>query len=181
MANRMYLMFHSHDRPTTAELAEDACLLAANYLVPVLWIALFDSSDLTYVDVLCTDAEDKDVLESIPTLFTSYAKAHATYAARQAGLAAALGTEHASVLSEWEKFLYSQGQESNLQLDLIELWMLYGDASAVSSEVQEWLEGMRYQSGHGWRKLCDQASLDDPRVSKYGLRGYAWNTEYPLD
>ena len=63
MANRTYLMAHSSECATTAELAEDACLLGANYQVPILWIALFDSSDLAYVDVPCTDSEGRELIE----------------------------------------------------------------------------------------------------------------------
>jgi hypothetical protein len=177
MANRTYLMAHSSERAKTAELAEDACLLGANYQVPILWIALFDSSDLTYVDVPCTDSEGKDVLEKIPTLFTSYAKARAIYATRRAGLKNALAPAHHRALSEWDEFLALKIHESVLQLDLIELWMMYDDPADLALDVQDWLKGVSSQSGHGWQNLCSQANLEDPEVSKYGLRGFPWNAK----
>jgi hypothetical protein len=170
-------MAHSSEFPTTAELAEEACLLGANYQVPILWIALFENSDLTYVDVPCTDSEGKDVLEKIPTLFTSYAKARATYATRRAGLENALGPANSNALSEWEEFLSSQVQELALQLDLIELWMMYDDPADLSLDIREWLEGVSSRSGHGWQNLCSQAHLEDSEVSKYGLRGFPWNAK----
>ena len=170
-------MAHSDERETIADLAEDACLLAANYQVPILWLALFDGSDLTYVDVPCTDSEGRDVLEKIPTLFASFEKTSATYAARQADLAKSLGTANADVLLEWEQFLSSGIQASHLQLDLVELWMMYDDPSDLVLDVQDWLEGVKFQSGPGWQSLCSQAHLDDPEVSRYGLRGFPWNAE----
>jgi hypothetical protein len=177
MANRTYLMAHSNECATTAELAEDACLLGANYQVPILWIALFDSSDLTYVDVPCTDSEGKDVLEKIPTLFTSYAKARAIYDARRAGLEKALAPAHHRALREWEEFLSMQIHGPVLQLDLIELWMMYDGPADLALDIQDWLKGVSSQSGQEWKNLCSQANLEDPEVSKYGLRGFPWNAK----
>lgn len=170
-------MAHSNEHPTTADLMEDACLLAANYQVPILWLALFDGADVRYVEVPCSDAQGNDVLEKIPTLFASFEKASSAYAARRADLANALGAVHANVLQEWDGFLSSTIQASNLQLDLVELWMMYDDPADVLLDVQDWIEGVTCQSGHGWQSLCSQAHLDDPEVSRYGLRGFPWNTE----
>jgi hypothetical protein len=152
-------------------------LLGANYQVPILWIALFDSSDLTYVDVPCTDSEGKDVLEKIPTLLTSYAKARAIYDARRAGLEKALAPAYHRALREWEEFLSMQIHGPVLQLDLIELWMMYDDPADLTFDIQDWLKGVSSQSGQEWQKLCSQANLEDPEVSKYGLRGFPWNAK----
>ncbi|HEX8602340.1 MAG TPA: hypothetical protein VF774_06825 [Pseudoduganella sp.] len=175
MANRTYLMAHSNERATTAGVAEDTCLLAANHQVPILWLALFDDSDLTFVDVPCTDEEGNEVLERIPTFFTSLEKASATYGSRRTNLAAALGAASANVLREWEEFLSSAILQSRLQIDLIELLMMYDDPADFLLDVRDWSDGVACQSGHGWQSLCSQAHLDDPEVSRYGLRGFPWN------
>jgi len=177
VANRTYFMAHCNEHATTADVMEDAFLLAANYQVPILWLALFDGSDLRYVDVPCTDSQGNDVLEKIPTLFASFEKASTTYAVRRTGLANALGAANAKVLHEWDGFLSSTIQASKLQLDLVELWMMYDDPADVILDVQNWIEGVTCQSGHGWQSLCSQAHLDDPEVSRYGLRGFPWNTK----
>lgn len=181
MANRNYFMAHSSESPLTAGAAEDACLLGSNYLVPILWVAQFDDADLTLLHVPCTDAEGNEVVERVPTLFTSHAKAQATYAARRRGLAKALGPAHADAMAEWEAFLSSAVQASHVQVDLTELWMMYDDPMAFGADVQSWLTGVARQAGDGWHFLCGQACLDDLKVRKYGLRGFPWSADLAWD
>lgn len=75
MANRVYLMNHHQSEPALAAELEEACLLAASYQLPILWLALFDSDDLTNVLVHCENDAGEEVSELVLTCFASTEKA----------------------------------------------------------------------------------------------------------
>ncbi|MDP5240887.1 hypothetical protein Q9Q94_15200 [Uliginosibacterium sp. 31-16] len=176
MANRAYLMNHSQEAAIIAAASEESCLLGANYQAPILWVALFEPNDLTFVSVPCTNDNGDEVIEKIPTLFAPTAKAKNTYAARSVSLARALGTENACHISEWEAFLSSDLPASMLQIDLAELWMMYENQTDLELDLREWLSGVNNLSGHEWESLCSQANLNDSEVRRYGLRGFPWQS-----
>ncbi|HQS59700.1 MAG: hypothetical protein B7Y56_02885 [Gallionellales bacterium 35-53-114] len=177
MANRAYLINHSQIAAIAAENSEESCLLGANYQVPILWIALFEPSDLTFVSVSCMNDNGDELIEKIPTLFAPTTKAKSTYAARSVALARSLGTENAHHISEWETFLSSNLPASMLQIDLAELWMMYENQTDLELDIREWLLGVKNPSGHEWENLCSQANLNDPEVRRYGLRGFPWQSK----
>ncbi|MDU8360089.1 hypothetical protein [Pseudomonas syringae group sp. J309-1] len=177
MANRVYLMNHSQSEPALAAELEDACLLAASYQLPILWLALFDSDDLVNVLVHCeNDAGELDS-ELILTCFASTEKALKTYSSRRQDLQAALGADSATSVAEWEAFIASELHGSTVQIDLTELWMMYGDADALDAQVSEWLAGLDDTTSGAWISFCHQANLDDADTRRYGVRGYPWNAK----
>ena len=116
MANRAYLMNHTYGAATTSSNAEESCLLGANYQVPVLWIALFELTDLMFMPVPCTNDNGDERIELIPTLFAPAIKAKSTYAARRVSLARALGPESADSIAAWDEFLSTHILAESLQL-----------------------------------------------------------------
>lgn len=179
MANRAYLMNHTHSTATTASASEEACLLGANNHVPILWVALFEPTDLTFVSVPCTNDNGDEFIEEIPTLFAATNKAKIIYSARRALLARALGKENACHFTEWDEFLTTQLTAPMLQLDLGELWMMYENQSDFELDIRDWLSGVSNPTGHGWEKLCSQAYLEDAEVRRYGIRGFPWQSTVP--
>lgn len=177
MANRAYLMNHAYDVATTSADAEESCLLGANYQVPVLWIALFEPTDLMFMPVPCTNDKGDERIELIPTLFAPASKAKSTYAARRTSLARALGPESADPIAEWEELLSTHIPAASLQVDVGELWIMYENPTDCELDLRDWLTGVVNQSGVGWANLCSQAKLDDPEVKRYGLRGFPWHSE----
>jgi len=174
VANRVYLMNHEHREPLTAAQAESACLLGANYQIPVLWVALFRAADLTTMPVSCTADSGEEVIESVPTLFTTSEKARATYTTRSSALVKALGAENSSFIQEWESFLASEVRAPFLQLDLGELWMMYDPRSDLEVDLRDWLEAVDTRSGREWNSLSSQANLGREEVRRYGIRGFPW-------
>ena len=170
-------MNHSNHAPTTAEASDDACLLGANYQVPILWVALFEPDDLTFVSVPCTNDNGDELIEEVPTLFATTEKAKSTYAKRITPLAKALGEESAVHIHEWEDFLSTELSAPILQLDLIELWMMYENQTDFELDIREWLSAIGNPSGREWNSLCSQAHLDDPEVRQYGIRGFPWQSK----
>lgn len=170
-------MNHSHSAATTAADAEESCLLGANYQLPILWVALFEPNDLTYVSVPCMNDDGDELIEKIPTLFAPSVKAKSAYAARRLSLTNALGTENAGPIAEWEDLLSSHITAPFLQVDLAELWMMYEDRTDLELDLREWLSGVENHSGNGWKSLCSQANLNDPEVQRYGIRGFPWQCE----
>lgn len=177
MANRVYLMNHNQSEPALAADLEDACLLAASYQLPILWLALFDSDDLVNVLVHCENDAGEQVSELVLTCFASTGKALKTYNSRKQSLHAVLGADSATSLSEWEAFIASQLQASAVQIDLTELWMMYGDADALDSQISEWLTGLDDTTSAAWISFCEQANLNDADTRRYGVRGYPWNAQ----
>jgi hypothetical protein len=179
LANRAYLMNHAVGAPTIAGEAEEACLLGANYQIPILWMAMFDSDDFTVVDVPFTNDDGEESVEKIPTLFAATGKAMKTYARRRSWLVDVLGVENVNTIAEWDAFLSTGVHEPTLQLDLIELWIMYDNAGDLELDVRDWLAGVSNQSKGGWDSLCSQANLDDPEVRQYGIRGFPWGATLP--
>ncbi|EGH11940.1 MULTISPECIES: hypothetical protein [Pseudomonas syringae group] len=175
MANRVYLMNHHQSEPALAAELEEACLLAASYQLPILWLALFDSDDLTNVLVHCENDAGEEVSELVLTCFASTEKALKTYSSRRQNLQVALGVDSAVSLSEWDAFMTSQLQAPVVQIDLTELWMMYGDAYALDSQFSEWLTGLDDTTSAAWASFCEQANLSDADTCRYGVRGYPWN------
>lgn len=170
-------MNHTRATATTASEAEENCLLGANYQIPILWVALFEPTDLTFVPVPCTNDNGDELIENIPTLFAPSKKAKNTYAIRRASLTEALGAENSLHIHEWEEFLSSQTPDSMLQADLIELWMMYENQSDFELDVRDWLDGVANPSGEAWKALCSQANLTDPATRRYGIRGFPWQSK----
>jgi hypothetical protein len=177
VANRVYLMNHTHSRPQAAAEVSSACLLGANYQIPILWLALFRSDDLVLAPVPCTSDAGEETMENIPTLFAATAEARANYGARIPALAKALGEECGSHIAEWETFLASGLTAPSVQLYLAELWMMYDDQSDFDRDVRAWLGAVEAPSGPQWESLCSQANLSDAEGRRYGLRGFPWRAE----
>ena len=177
MANRTYLMNHESGAPRTAAEIENTCLLGANYQLPILWLALFDQDDLTTVPVACTNGAGDQIIENIPTLFTSTAKAKATYASRRTALVQALGAECVPYIAEWESFISSNISAPSVQVDLVELWMMYDNPPDFAVDIREWLSGVSASVGAQWNSLCSQASFGDAAVRRYGIRGFPWQAK----
>lgn len=179
MANRSYLMNHSLCTAILAGEAEENCALGANYQVPILWIALFEPDDLTFVDVPFTNDDGDESIEKIPCLFTETSKAKKTYAGRRDWLVHALGVENSNTLEEWDTFLLAAVDKPRIQLDFVELWMMYDNGKDLELDLRDWLEGLKNQSGIGWDGLCNQANLNDPEVRRFGIRGFPWEATLP--
>lgn len=177
MANRVYLMNHSQSEPALAAELGDACLLAASYQLPILWLALFDSDDLVNVLVHFENDAGEQVSELVLTCFANTGKALKTYNSRKQTLQAVLGEENADSLAEWEAFMTNQLQASAVQIDLTELWMMYGDADALDAQVSEWLTGLDDTMSAEWMSFCHQANLNETDTRRYGVRGYPWNAQ----
>ena len=169
-------MNHIHSTAITAEASEEACLLGANYQLPILWVALFEAADLSFVSVPCTNDVGDEFVENIPTLFAPTAKALESYAKRRASLATALGIENAGHIAEWEEFLSSHLTAPMVQLDLGELWMMYENHRDFELDVRDYLSGVDDPTGSEWGILCSQAKLDDTEIRRYGVRGFPWHS-----
>lgn len=176
MANRVFFMNHNQAGPVIGAELQEACLLAASYQLPILWLGLFDADDLVNVAVPCENEEGEAISEQVLTCFAPLEKARATYASRRERLHEALGPEHAPAVAEWDEFVASLSG-SAVQIDLVELWMLYGDTAALDEQIREWLAGLDDTASAQWASICDQANLDDADVRRYGVRGYPWNVE----
>jgi hypothetical protein len=177
LANRTYLLNHDSDVPVVAAEIEGRCLLAANYQLPILWVALFDKGDLTTVGVPCTNYAGDEVVEKIPTLFTSAEKAKSNYASRRATLIQSMGDESIPFIKEWDAFANTNLSAPYAQVDLVELWMMYDNPADLSSDVSEWLTAVASPFGTSWDNLCFQACFTDPDVRRYGIRGFPWQAE----
>lgn len=176
MANRVFFMNHNQAEAAIGAELQEACLLAASYQLPILWLALFDADDLVNVAVPCENEEGEAISEQVLTCFASLEKARATYGARRERLQKALGSDHAPAAAEWDEFV-ARLSGSAVQIDLIELWMLYGDNAALDEQIREWLAGLDDTASTQWASFCDQANLDDVDVRRNGVRGYPWNVE----
>ena len=174
VANRVYLMNHALNQPTAAGETEDACMLGANYQLPILWLAMFDINDLHTVAVPCINDNGDKFDAQVPTLMSSVEKTAHTYGARCSALTAKLGVENALYLSEWSEFLATGLTAPTLQLDLIELWMMYENPADFDLDLRSWIVGIDNFAHPGWANLCEQANLGDKSVSRYGIRGYPW-------
>ena len=136
MANRTYLLNHHSVAAKVAAEIEDRCLLGANYQLPILWVALFDKSDLTTVGVPCTNDAGDELIEHVPTLLTSVGNAKSNYAFRRAALVQTMGDESLPFIKEWDAFVNSDLSAPYVQVDLVELWMMYDNPEDLSCDVR---------------------------------------------
>jgi hypothetical protein len=73
-------MCHNSPSPLTAAACEgDVILAAASYQVPLLWLALFGSEDLTQVEMPMEDIEGSASTGKVPTLFAQVDVARSRY------------------------------------------------------------------------------------------------------
>ena len=101
------LMNHDEPIPVRASSApEGIALLAANYQVPILWMALFGPADLRRMKL--PDSEVGD----IPTMLASTADALRRYDERKGTLRRALDARHLDRIAEWERFIQTGDRKS---------------------------------------------------------------------
>ncbi|MBL9165463.1 MAG: hypothetical protein JNL18_22245 [Planctomycetaceae bacterium] len=157
--------------------ADRDILAAATSLIPLLWLSIFEESDLQHV------VEDGN---RIPAMLTTVQLAKDRLKARQAILKRAL-PENTKQLTEWKK-LISKIPHKFVTVDGLEVWGLDPEsyeASLVpavrwfSSNAADDLEAL--QSLSETQSQLRRKSIKFPWHSKHNLHGHKWVREVPWD
>ena len=108
MANRAYFINHEEDSPVTLDNQKGKWLLAANYQLPVFWLAMFAEADLKMVSTRMQDSQGNPVIEETPTLIVAVPEAIRRYEERRSVLATAISDSCRPHLEEWATFISTQ-------------------------------------------------------------------------
>ena len=176
MANRAYFINHGEDAPVSLDNQKGKWLLAANYQLPVLWLAMFSEADLKVVSTRMQDAQGNQVIEQMPTLVAAVPEATRRYEERCAVLAAAISDSCRPQVEEWAAFIATQLTLPFVQLEMTELRIME-EPHAFDNGLREYLSVFASATDPAWDALRSQANLEDPQVARYGLRGYPWDSE----
>ncbi len=123
MANRTYLIPHTSSDPGVNDLDRFAVLKAANYSLPVLWLALFKDRNRASRSLEVCDAEGQSFFEEFPTLHTSLSNALENWGQRRGVLEGFLPEELHTYLRRWDDTLSALATPF-IQVELSELAMM---------------------------------------------------------
>ena len=173
MSNVTYLLGHDSPAARSIWLTEEepaVKLLEASCQMPILWLSLFRTVDLTTCRAEETIYDVTSVVD-VPTLVTP-TRAGITRSRRRAAVVRAILDPRLHVhIEEWFAFLATR-PEPFLQLDAFELWEMREPEYFVP-ELKAFLGAFRSPTSRAWRALLAQAAVDIPKVARFGIRGYA--------
>ena len=178
MANRAYFINHAEGEPVSLDDQRGQWLVAANYQIPVLWLAMFSKEDIKTVPTRMHDASGNEVVEHVPSFMAPVAQAVLLYEARRPTLAAVIPERYRPYVDEWEAFISTSLCLPFVQLELTEIRIME-ELQHFDLRVVDYLTAFSAASDPRWDDLRAQAALDDPQVARYGLRGYPWHSEVP--
>src|SRR5262249_26508251 len=126
------------------------------------WLCMFDPSNIS-------------VIETIPQLSVTLKNALQRCDARKNLVLSMIPAKLHHHYDEWMNFLSAQ-QQPFLHLDISEIW-----AMAEDGEFEPYLNGLlkSFESTNpdDWKEILAQATIDNPEVARFGLRGYGWDTK----
>lgn len=177
-------MTHDSAKPLTASDASDAILAAASYQVPLLWLALFSTDNITSVDMPLEDVEGHESIGAVPTLLCPTSESKERYASLKPRLLNTVPAPLHPHIAEWETLL-SEASGNFLQVDVAEIWMMFEEGE-FETYLRSWIDGIAMCAGDGWSDALGQANLPpsadgefDVDVARFGLRGYRWHRRVP--
>jgi hypothetical protein len=185
MANRSYLVLQ--DAPDPIDPLEDDTLAvaAANYALPLLWVAAFRISDLRYVPRVVSDGDGVEETMQVPVLFARRTEAIDLFRARREFLNGNLPPDLVVHVDEFERLLGESTAQFCL-LDGFEIWCM--DAPEIFiANLGESLESFNLRTTVSWSRTLGDAGIVtegstfgyDPEVVRFALRGFEWSGPVP--
>lgn len=181
MANRAYLFFSDSEK--FPEAGEQNAVLAANYQIPILWLCMFDPSNIRPTETPLEDFDGNPSTALIPQMSVTKQRALEKCESRRKLVITMLPQALHHHFEEWITFLSAQPQPF-LHLDVSEIWCMF-DAGEFDGYLERLLKACESNNLADWIEILEQANIDPPgpaqkfnaEVARFGLRGYGWDTK----
>lgn len=189
MANRAFLVLTQANDPDIAYDA-DAIVAAANYLLPVLWCAVFGPDAIAWRSLDQTadeDEEDETAPRAYPVLLAASELVRLRARDRREVFFRVFPRTLESVYGEWLALL--DGVDAPyLLVDTLELWGMM-EPDAFQENLTEYVGAFEFTDPRYWSAVLHQASIDfdpttaelsfDEKAIPYLLRGGEWLRPVP--
>lgn len=181
MANRAYLISNTGNAAIAFEnLTDESVLVASNYHIPILWLAMFTKHDIVRVTTEIQDEDGNFTREEYPLLLVNSQIGKQRVIEREKTLFTILPLELKQYFQEWITFLNSVTSKY-IALETCEIWIMEDD---FEDKLRKYLDSFDSLNVKDWEEILEQASMSinslfkkvsyDPNTVKFNMRGYKW-------
>lgn len=190
MANRSYLITgETQEFDINIIDQEEDVLAAANYSIPLLWLALFDEKDLLLTEMMLMDG----AAVYCPRLVSKTEKCKDLFTERRAVILSLLPDDYIDLFEIYAKFILCI-DKPYIHIELSEIWTMESDPALFENNLRRALRSMNKLDLQLYKKILQEISviefdfIDGKKIIKSPdtydkvtnlLCGYQWYKKLP--